>query len=132
MSYNDVNENLLSPIESSYKDDDSEEEDVEVTKTVNLCKYFEYCDTKDKLLLAGAVSSAIIAGAILPSISLIMGTVASAFTGGGEPDPENSLISQMNILVTYVILISMGEFVFSYLFYALFQHLAENIATDLR
>jgi hypothetical protein len=39
VSYNDARENLLSPIESSYKDE-SEEEEVEETKTVNLCKYF--------------------------------------------------------------------------------------------
>jgi hypothetical protein len=83
--------------------------------------------------LTGAISSAVLAGAILPSISLIMGNVATAFTGDTtNTDPDSSLISQMNYIVTYVILISMGEFVFSYLFYALFQHLAENIANDLR
>jgi hypothetical protein len=71
------------------------------------------------------------AGAILPSISLIMGNVATAFTGDNS-DPDSSLISQMNYIVTYVILISMGEFVFSYLFYALFSQLAENITNDLR
>ena len=50
---------------------------------VSLIKFFSYITLYDKLLLFIGSISAIAAGAILPSVSLIMGNVANAFTGGG-------------------------------------------------
>jgi len=38
----------------------------------------------------------------------------------------------MGFIATYVIMIATSLFVFSYLFFAFFHHLAENIVTDLR
>ena len=38
----------------------------------------------------------------------------------------------MSYIASYVILIAMSLFIFSYLFFAFWQHLAENIVTDLR
>ena len=74
-----------------------------------------------------------LAGAILPSISLIMGNVASAFTQpAGSSETGGDVISDMSYIVSYVILIAVSMFVFSYIFYAFWQHLAENIVTDLR
>ena len=73
--------------------------------------------------------SAIIAGAILPSVSLIMGNVATAFTGDSS---GGDIISNMSFISSYVVLIATSLFVFSYLFFAFWQHLAENIVTDLR
>ena len=64
-----------------------------------------------------------------------MGNVASAFT---DPDDthtkgdDTDVISDMSFIVSYVILIAVSLFVFSYIFYAFWQHLAENIITDLR
>jgi len=43
-------------------------------------KFFTYINFYDKLLLCIGTIAAILAGAILPSISLIMGNVADAFT----------------------------------------------------
>ena len=75
--------------------------------------------------------SAIIAGAILPSISLIMGNVAGAFTGSSISG-GGDIISNMSFIASYVVLIAASLFLFSYLFFAFWQHLAENIVTDLR
>ena len=83
----------------------------------------------DKLLLFIGTLSSILAGAILPSVALIMGNVADAFTGG---ESSGDIISNMSYIASYVILIAMSLFIFSYLFYAFWQHLAENIITDLR
>ena len=47
---------------------------------ISLFKFFTYLSTMDKVLLAIGSISAVLAGSILPSISLIMGNVASAFT----------------------------------------------------
>lgn len=38
----------------------------------------------------------------------------------------------MSLIVSFVMLIALSLFVFSYIFYAFWQHLAENITTDLR
>ena len=97
---------------------------------MSLVKFFTYITMYDKALLFVGTFSAIIAGAILPSISLIMGNVAGAFTGssGGGGD----IISNMSFIASYVVLIAASLFLFSYLFFAFWQHLAENIVTDLR
>ena len=73
-----------------------------------------------------------LAGAILPSISLIMGNVATAFSGGDPSESGGDIISEMSYIASYVVMIAVSLFVFSYLFFAFWQHLAENIITDLR
>ena len=80
--------------------------------------------------MIGSLAS-IIAGMILPTIAIIMGSVAEAFTGGNSHHDTNPL-SQMNVIVSYVITIAMMLFVFSYIFFAFWQHLGENITIDLR
>ena len=68
------------------------------------------------MLLGIGSLSAVLAGAILPSVSLIMGNVASAFTG---TDPGGGdVISDMSYIASYVILIATSLFIFAYVFYA--------------
>lgn len=105
--------------------------DVETPKQISILKFFTYITTYDKLLLFVGTTSAIAAGAVLPSISLIMANVSVAFTGSDE-DASSDLISDMSFIASYVILIAASLFIFSYMFYAFWQHLAENIVTDLR
>ena len=104
----------------------------EEVKQVSLLKFFTYITLYDKLLLSVGMLSAICAGAILPSISLIMGNVATAFSGGDDQQSGSDIISDMSYIASYVVLIATSLFVFSYLFFSFFQHLAENIITDLR
>ena len=106
----------------------SEEEE----EKVSLFKFFKFLSTWDKVLLIIGTLSSILAGAILPSISLIMGNVASAFTDPDEESQDGDVITDMSFIVSYVILIAASLFIFSYIFYAFWQHLAENIITDLR
>ena len=75
-----------------------------------------------------------LAGAILPSVSLIMGNVANAFTQGGAASSGGGgdILSDMSFITSYVVLIATSLFIFSYAFFAFWQHLAENIVTDLR
>jgi ATP-binding cassette subfamily B (MDR/TAP) protein 1 len=102
----------------------------EAPKQLSLFKFFTYITFYDKLLLVFGTISAILAGAILPSVSLIMGNVADAFTSGGSGGTD--IISNMSFIASYVVLIATTLFTFSYLFFAFWQHLAENIVTDLR
>ena len=61
-----------------------------------------------------------------------MGNVAAAFSGSGSAQEGGDIITNMGFIATYVIMIATSLFLFSYLFFAFFQHLAENIITDLR
>jgi len=49
-------------------------------------KFFMFLRFTDKLLLLIGTTAAILAGAIFPSVSLIMGNVAVVFSGGNTPD----------------------------------------------
>lgn len=102
----------------------------ESSEGVSLFKFFSFLSPYDKVLLIAGTISSLLAGAILPSISLIMGNVASAFTPGGQGATD--IISEMNFIASYVILIATCLFIFSYFFFAFWQHLAENITSDLR
>jgi ATP-binding cassette subfamily B (MDR/TAP) protein 1 len=59
-----------------------------------------------------------------------MGHVAAAFTDGGS-SPDN-IIGTMSTIAVIVMMIAMLLFLFSYIFFAFYQHLAENICLDLR
>jgi ATP-binding cassette subfamily B (MDR/TAP) protein 1 len=100
-------------------------------RQIAFTKYFTYLTPTDKVLLGVGTTAAILAGAILPSISLVMGNVAVAFSGGSSTSSAN-ILSQMSVIASIVMLIALALFVFSYMFFAFWQHLAENITTDLR
>ena len=113
---------------NSEMDPDSDDEGPD---QIPISKFFTYLSGYDKLLLFIGSLAAIIAGGILPSVSLIMGNVASAFSEGSSGD-SGDIISNMSEIASYVIMISVTAFLFSYMFFAFWQHLAENIVTDLR
>jgi hypothetical protein len=93
-------------------------------------KYYTFITGFEKFLLVGGTLAAILAGGILPSISLVMGHVAVAFTAGGSN--SESIVATMSTIAAIVMMIAMSLFVFSYIFFAFYQHLAENICKDLR
>jgi len=87
-----------------------------VNDSVSFCKFYSKMSAMEIFLLIGGSFSALIAGFILPSVSLIMGTVATAFSNS-----DSSLtIDTVNDLSQYVIMIAVTVFVFSYIFYAFF------------
>jgi hypothetical protein len=90
-------------------------------RQISFIKFFSFLTLTDKILLVVGTSAAIIAGAILPSISLVMGSVAVAFSGGNTPTGLKDVMS----LISSLVLIIVGLlFVFCYIFYAFWQHLA--------
>jgi len=78
-------------------------------------KFFSYLSFTDKILLVIGTTSAILAGGILPSVSLVMGNVAVAFSGGNTP---TRLKDQMSLISSLVLIIVGLLFVFCYIFYA--------------
>jgi ATP-binding cassette subfamily B (MDR/TAP) protein 1 len=99
---------------------------------VPITKFFTYINGNDKTLLIIGTVTAILAGGLMPSISLIMGNVAAAFTETDDSSSGTDIVGNMAEIASYVILIACSLFVFSYVFYAFWQHLAENIIEDLR
>jgi len=99
-------------------------------KPISFHRFFEHNSRKDNIMMTIGTISAIIAGLFLPSISLIMGSIANNF-GDGDIDPSemSELVAQTSKLV---ILVSVVIFVFGYIFFAFWQHLAENISLNLR
>lgn len=89
-----------------------------------------YLSTEDKCLLGFGTLASVLAGAILPSISLVMGNVAAAFSGNDDTSPDDgntNILQTMTVIASIVALIALCLFVFSYMFYAFWQHLAANI-----
>ena len=117
----------MSSYEEQQKDDAKELK--QPPRQVSFLKFFSFLSLTDKILLAVGTFAAIIAGAILPSISLVMGNVAVAFSGGNSPTGLKDVMS----LISSLVLIIVGLlFVFCYIFYAFWQHLAQNITRNLR
>jgi len=101
-----------------------------VPRTIPFTKYYSFLSGFDYFLLIFGTLAAVLAGGILPSISLVMGHVASAFTEGGSS--TGNIMGTMSTIAVIVMMIATLLFVFSYIFYAFYQHLAENICLDLR
>ena len=47
-----------------------------------------------------------------------MGNVASAFSGGDPSESGGDIISDMSYIASYVVMIAVSLFIFSYLFFA--------------
>jgi hypothetical protein len=99
---------------------------------VPLSKFFRDLSCNDKLLLFVGSFAAVSAGALLPSISLIMSRVAQQFNNSNNGQTDPNMIQNMTMISAAVGMISLGIFGFSYVFYAFWQHLAENITNNLR
>ena len=98
--------------------------------TVSIHRFFEYNSSKDTIMLIIGTIGAIVAGLLLPSIALIMGSIANIFGDDGISGEEMSeTIAETAKLIC---LVSVLIFVFAYIFFAFWQHLAENISLKLR
>jgi hypothetical protein len=75
------------------------------------------------------VIGAIITGALYPALAIVLGALTNTF------DPHNSsadTVDKMRKLVIIIVCIGIISWIFAYMFFAFFQHLAENISFDLR
>jgi hypothetical protein len=87
-------------------------------KQIRLSKFFQYLDCNDKALLVFGTVASVLAGGILPSISLVMGNVAAAFSGNDPNEQNDNILQTMTVIAAIVSLIALSLFVFSYMFYA--------------
>ena len=73
--------------------------------------------------------SAVLCGVLLPSLAIVIGAVTDTF------DPDNSISTikdVMNVIAGYISLVGVGTWLFGYVYFGFWQHLAENISFDLR
>ena len=97
-------------------------------KMVNFAEFFRYLTASDKALMVIGTASAIICGCLLPALGIVMGSVTNTF---GDSDPA-AIKSQMQTIVGWICLVGLGCWVFGYIYYAFWQHMAENITFNLR
>lgn len=84
-------------------------------QTVSISKFFKYNSRKDNVMLAIGTMGAVIAGLMLPSIALIMGSIANNFGEDADTSNMSETIGKTSKLVAMVAVVI---FVFSYIFFA--------------
>jgi ATP-binding cassette subfamily B (MDR/TAP) protein 1 len=91
--------------------------------------FFKYATRYEKFLVAIGSVGAVLCGVLLPSISIVMGEITNTF------NPTNTapaILAQMRLLAIYITLIGIGCWIFGYLYFAFWQHMAESVAFNLR
>lgn len=97
--------------------------------TASIHRFFTYNDATDNLMLGVGTVGAIVAGLLVPSIALIMGSIAQSFGAAADTSAMADKVANITKSVAFV---ALAIFFFGYLFFALWQHLAENISLKLR
>jgi ABC-type multidrug transport system fused ATPase/permease subunit len=91
--------------------------------------FFRYCSPKDKFMLTIGTISLFLAGGFLPSIALFLNPMLNSLNPTNTGTNTYSVISWV---AKWMTVIACGELVASYIYYALWQHVACNITYDLR
>lgn len=84
---------------------------------------------KEKILIVIGTIGAIVGGALVPSVSIVMGDVTDTFNPNEDP---SAVLDTMKGVAVMILILSVAMWVFSYFYFAFWQHLAENITSDLR
>lgn len=96
---------------------------------VNMSEYFRYVKGKDRALMIIGIVTAILAGFLLPFVSVAQGQVTNSF------DPKlgkAAIFDRMKSVSLVICLVGIGQWIFAYIYYAFWQHLAQNVSFDLR
>ncbi|CDW86105.1 abc transporter [Stylonychia lemnae] len=110
----------------SLKSAKSEEPRVE---SLPLRKFYSYTNKKDKIMIIIGTLAAVATGILLPCFALIIGDLGEAFLPSNEPDYKRRLLKEIS---GQMALLAVGTWIAGYIYYAFWQHIAENISYDLR
>jgi hypothetical protein len=88
---------------------------------IKFSKFFTYIGKRDKVLMIIGSLGAVIAGLLLPCIALAMGAVTNTYDPRNTPD---YILDQMKKICLYICLVGIGTWIFGYIYYAFWQHLA--------
>jgi ATP-binding cassette subfamily B (MDR/TAP) protein 1 len=92
-------------------------------------KFFTFMTAKDKALMILGSIGAVLAGCLLPGISIAMGSVTNTYN---PKNTKESVLNDMKMICLYINLVGIGCWIFGYIYFAFWQHLAQNISFDLR
>ena len=113
----------------TYKDQQTEKAKPPALQMIAFSNFFRFLTGRDKALMIIGTCAAVITGVLLPSLSIIMGEITNTF------DPDNSaedIKDTMATLSGYIAIVGLGTWVFGYIYFSFWQHLAENITFNLR
>lgn len=96
---------------------------------IDISKFFMFMGPREKLLMIIGTISAIVAGFLLPCISIAMGAVTNSFSPTNSKD---EVLNSMKLICLYICLVGIATWLFGYIYYAFWQHLAQNVSFDLR
>lgn len=111
---------------SDGKEPDNKKKEPEM---INFGRFFTFITPKDKLLIAVGSIAAVIAGVIVPCMAIAMGSVTNAFNPTESSDER---MNTMKLICLYICLVGLGGWLFGYVYYAFWQHMAQNVSFDLR
>ena len=96
--------------------------------SVSITKFWGTLRGSNRIILTLGVMASFLAGLLLPSIALVMGSVTGAF----DPSNGTSINEIMGRLLKNILGVSAVIWFFGYIQYAFMQQIAETIAIDLR
>ena len=102
---------------------------VQTKDTISFFTFFKFTTGKDKVLITFGTLSSVLAGFAVPGMAVAMGFITNSFNP--HNDPEDSY-NAMKIIALVIALVGIALWIFGYVFYAFWQHVAENISFDLR
>ena len=79
-------------------------------------------------MILGTIS-AVFAGVLVPGISIAQGEITNSFNPALGDD---GILNSMRFVAIIITLVGVGIWIFGYVYYAFWQHVAENISFDLR
>jgi hypothetical protein len=82
---------------------------------INMSQFFRYVHGKDKMLMIVGIVSAIIAGGLLPFVSIAQGEVTNSFDPIKSP---SSIFDRMGRVALVICLVGVGQWFFAYVYYA--------------
>lgn len=91
--------------------------------------FFMYSTPGEKGLLYMGYVACVLAGLMIPSVSIFMGEITVSFDPDTTAKETLKAIRRLNIAMQ---IIGGAIWLFSYIFYAFWQHLAENVSFNLR
>ena len=84
---------------------------------------------REKFYFAIGLMGAIVGGGLVPAVAFVMGDVTDSF------NPQHGfeeLLDKMKDSAIFITILAGCIWIFSYFYYAFWQHLAENITSALR
>jgi|LauGreDrversion4_2_1035121.scaffolds.fasta_scaffold61508_1 hypothetical protein len=82
---------------------------------IAMSEFFRFVEKKDKFLMIIGIFSAIVAGGLLPLVSVAQGEVTNTFD---PSNPKSGLLNRMKSTSLVICLVGLGQWFFAYVYYS--------------